>query len=58
MPTVFCCFTDGHIPVTAALILALPLLYILLQWAALRRMERGWQVAALAKRLRYTTSMI
>lgn len=29
------------------LILILPLVYVALQWAALSRMRRGWQVAAL-----------
>ncbi|MEM0946248.1 MAG: hypothetical protein AAGK37_02500 [Pseudomonadota bacterium] len=32
---------------TATLILLLPLVYVALQWAALSRMRRGWQVAAL-----------
>ena len=32
---------------TATLILLLPLVYITLQWAALSRMQGGWQVAAL-----------
>jgi membrane-anchored protein YejM (alkaline phosphatase superfamily) len=32
--------------VTAKVILLIPVLYVALQWAALRRMRHGWQVAA------------
>ena len=33
---------------SAAIVLLLPLVYVALQWAALRRMRHGWQLAAIA----------